>query len=379
MNQSANDERFDYFYNLRAAAVISIIVLHGFMIYSAQSKAGMFTVDFDLNWFFASIASLIEVPVFFVILFVAGYFAFPTILQQSNRGFLLDKLKRKGLPWLVGVLLFTPPAAYFFALSTDTQIPFSLFLENHFWGEYYQQSVYWLLVVLIILSGCVSILYTASESFRSMYIKYREPSWSFIAGFIAVMSFGFFIINLSVPVDDWRHFGYLIMVQPVRIPLYIGYFFLGIYAFKNGWFRRTGYVPELQIWLPLTVISAAAYLAARIALHYEAGLQFAVTGVTAVTFNMFCYATIISSIAVFRKYINKRTLFWSSHAKNAYGMYCLHPLVLYALALYTLQSNIPGTLIIPAIVIASWLLVWMISEVVLTRAPALRDIFLPHQ
>jgi len=379
MNQSGNDERFEFFYNLRAVAVIGIIIMHGLMTYSPQPAVWQYIIEFDVNWMIASVVSLIDVPVYFIILFVAGYFVYPTILQQNNSTFLLNKIKRKGLPWIVGVLLFTPPVAYLLAVSENPQLPYSLFLESHFWAEYYQQSVYWILGVLLLCFGCVSILYSASISFRSLHVTFREPTWGFIAVFITVMSIGFFIINQSIPKDEWVHFGYLVMVQPVRVPLYIGYFFLGLYAFKNGWFRKSGYIPELQLWLPLACISAIAYLTARLAMYYTMGPQFAVAGVTAVTFNMFCYSSVIALIAVFRKYLNKRSLFWDSQAKNAYAMFYLHPLVLYPLALYGMQTNITNYILIPAIIIVSWLVVWILSEAILTRAPALRELFLPHK
>jgi len=254
-------------------------------------------------------------------------------------------------------------------------VPFSLFLEIHFWEQYYQQSVYWLLGIFLFLYGCTYLLFTSSDTFQSLKLRIKEPTWTVIGVFIGVMSILFFVVNQFVPLDQWEHFGFLFVVQPVRIPLYIGYFFLGVYAFTRGWFRESGYRPDIYLWIPLAFISGVAYLTARLAMHYEAGPHLALSGVTAVSFNMFCFASLISLIAVFQTYNNNRSMFWKLHARNAYGMYYLHPLIVFPLALILLDIQISIFIKAPLVIGAGWAVSLMLSEFILTKSPGLSEIF----
>ncbi len=375
MNQSGDEERLVFLDNLRAVVIVFIIVLHGSMTYMTYAPEWWYVVDPETSGFFTILALLIDVPVMFILLFIAGYFVYPSVVKRRGGEFMRNKFKRIGIPWLIGVFFLAPPIAYLIVLSRNLPIPYALFLEEHFWTEYFQQSVYWFLGVLFLLFGTVRLLYSASVSFRSLRLSYIEPTWTKIAIFLGVMSTGFFIINMSVPVDTWRHYGYLIMVQPVRIPLYIGYFYLGVYAFKNGWFRDSGFLPDVKLWFPLTAFSAAAYVTAHFALDYELGPFISISAVIAITFNMFCYSSIMSLVALFRKYMNGHNMFWKSQARNTYGMYYLHPLILFPLALYMVQVEISIFIKAPVIIIVTWFVSWLISTAVLTRSPILRDIF----
>jgi glucan biosynthesis protein C len=47
-----------------------------------------------------------------VLFFIAGYFALPSLEKRGGKRFVIGKLKRLGLPWLVVIVLLLPVLDY---------------------------------------------------------------------------------------------------------------------------------------------------------------------------------------------------------------------------------------------------------------------------
>ncbi len=64
------------------------------------------------------------------------------------------------------------------------------------------------------------------------------------------MALAFFALNLFFYIDNWSHI-YLLVFQPVRVPLYIGYFILGLYAdlVRMGGHALDHACPAPQWWI----------------------------------------------------------------------------------------------------------------------------------
>jgi len=112
MNRHGADDQLNFLYNLRAVVIVLIIVLHGARTYMVYAPEWWYVVDISTSWFFTVLVAILDVPLIFVLLFIAGYFTYPSLVIQRPRGFLIEKLTRKGVPWIIGVLLLTPPVAY---------------------------------------------------------------------------------------------------------------------------------------------------------------------------------------------------------------------------------------------------------------------------
>ena len=68
---------------------------------------------------------------------------------------------------------------------------------------------------------------------------------------------------------------------------------------------------------------------------------------------------------------------WRSLARNSYGIYYLHPLILYPLAYLFVALRWLIYLKAAALIALTLLACWALSELVLTRAPGLRRAFGP--
>ena len=92
-------------------------------------------------------------------------------------------------------------------------------------------------------------------------------------------------------------------------------------------------------------------------------------------FNVFCFSSLLAAIALFRAYLDGSNAFWRSQARNSYGIYYLHPLVLYPLALVFVDVPLPIHLKAVTVIALAYLGSWAFSAAILTRVPGLRRVF----
>jgi len=352
-----------------------VIVLHGSMTYMAYAPPWWYVVDPENNLLFTALVLLIDVPIMFILLFVAGYFALPSLVKSGPKKFLKDKFTRIGLPWIFGVLLLAPPTAYLIYFSRNVPVTFLQFWRNDFWGPMYQQSVYWYLGILFLLFSALSLVYASSSRVRVLKQKATAPSWRLFVTFAGLTTAGFLFVNLFFPLDTWTNVGYILTLQPLRVPLYVGYFLLGMYAYRNAWFTADGYNPSLDHWMPVFIASGLLYVVYRFTIPTAVQTTIILKAGNAILFNAFCLSSLMVGVAYFQQYFNGAGAFWRSQAQNSYGIYYLHPLFLYPLALIFVQVSLPIFLKAAAVIVLAFLLSWGFSALVLRKAPFLRRAF----
>lgn len=367
--------RIHFLDNLRAFIVFLVIVLHGAITYMAFAPSWWYVVDPESSLFFTALVLLIDVPIMPTLFFIAGYFAYPSLTRKGASSFLKDKVVRIALPWIFGVLLLAPPVAYMIYYSRDVPVTYWQFWQSDFWGAVYQQSVYWFLGILFLIFAILSVVYTSSQSLRSLQPQVKRPTWKVFVGFVIITASGFLILNLFFPLDTWTHAGYVFMFQPLRVPLYIGYFVFGMYAYQNRWFLDEGYRPSLSRWVIFFVVSGLLYVGYRFTVPAQVQTTVFLKGGNALLFNTFCLSALMFVIALFEKYGDKTTRFWKSQARNSYGVYYVHPFFLYPLAFIFLSFSISIYIKAIVIILVAALLSWAFSSLILTRLPVLRRVF----
>ncbi len=370
MNTSS---RLYFLDNLRAVVVILVVVLHGSITYMAYAPAWWYVLDPNRSEVFTELVLLIDVPIMPILFFLAGYFAVPSRQKHGAGPFLKDKLIHIGLPWIFGALVLAPLITYLIYFSRGVPMSFLEFWRTDFWGKMYQQSVYWFLGVLLLMFVIFAWVYEMSDRWRGPR-RSTSPGGKVYAVFLAVMTVSFLIISLSFGPDDWWH-NYFLVYQPVRVPLYIGYFALGIYADRHGWFRPDGYKPELGPWGWGCVLSGLAYLAYRWGVANTPDTSLPVKIGTALLYNTFCLAALIAGVALFQQKIDRAGAVWKSLAANSYGIYYVHPLILYPLAYVFVSWPAPLLLKVPTLIVLAVLLSWAVSALLLKRLPVLRAMF----
>ncbi|GAB4429897.1 MAG: acyltransferase family protein [Anaerolineae bacterium] len=366
-------KRLYFLDNLRAFVVFLVIVLHGAITYMAYAPPWWYVLDPNNSLFFTALVILVDVSIMMVMFFVAGYFAYPSLVKRGSGQFIKDKFVRIGLPWIFGALLLAPPTAYMIYFSRGAPVTLAQFWAGDFWGVAYQQSVYWFLGILFLQFALLALAYAASERLRGLNRSAASPSWLFFTGFAALMTLAFLGMNQLYPPDTWTHV-YLFVFQPLRLPLYFGYFILGLMAYQRGWFTEEGYTPGWG-WVALFVVSGVLYLSYRFTIPTIMQTTLPLQAGNAILFNVYCLAGLMAGIAIFRRAVNGNGWFWASQARNSYGIYYVHPLILYPLAYLFVPLQLSVFVKAPLVILLGWLLSWGVSAVILTRLPGLRRIF----
>jgi glucan biosynthesis protein C len=359
--------------NLRVFIIFLVVLLHASLSYMAYAPEWWYVLDPQRSLFFTCVVLLVDVPIMLIMFFLAGYFTYASLARRGPGAFLRDKLVRIGIPWVFGSLVLAPPTAYMIYYSRKAPISLWTFWATDFWGKAFQQSVYWYLGMLLLFFALAALTFKASRTFASWQAGVERPTWRTFALFFLLVTGASFLLNLTHPLDQWSHI-YVLVFQPARVPLYIGYFAMGIFAHQKGWFTEEGYSPSLARWLPLCLTSGLVYLGWRLSLPPT--VQTASSkAITTLLFNLFCCSSLFASIALFRTHVNGETPFWRSQARNSYGVYYLHPLILYPLALVFVPFPISIFVKAAAITLLAYLASWGLSAAVLTRLPGLRRMF----
>ena len=368
--QTARHHALDH---LRVFVIFLVVLLHAALSYMAYAPEWWYVLDPQRSLFFTAVVLLVDVPIMLIMFFLAGYFAFPSLAKREAGAFMQDKLVRIGLPWVFGSLVLAPPTAYMIYFSRKVPMSLGTFWRTDFWGKAYQQSVYWYLGVLLLLFALTALAFRLSPRFAAWRQTVVQPTSNFLALFVLAMSAASFLIVLSHPLDEWTHI-YVLVYQPARTPLYLGYFGLGLLAHQRGWFTPKGYAPSVARWLPLCLVSGLVYLGWRLA-PAATGASIASKGVTVLLFNLFCFASLMASVAVFRAHASQESGFWRNQARNSYGIYYLHPLVLYPLALLCVPLPVSIFVKAPLVTLLAYAASWALSAGILTRLPGLRRMF----
>jgi len=363
--------RLYYLDNLRAVVIVLVIVLHAAITYMADPPTWWYVIDPDRSVAFTWLVLLVDVPIMQVLFFVAGYFAVRSLQRRGPRGFVREKVVRLAIPWALGVVFLAPLATYMTYVSRGVPTGYLQFWTVDFWGPMFQQSVYWFLGVLFVafLVLVYAYLYPARAALRAEAPPVEQPRARLFAWFVVLTAGGSILFSPTLGVDDWRSLSYLFVVQPARIAFYVGYFVLGIYAERHGWFTETGFRPRLATWGAGCVIAASAYLAFRLA---GPSPSLASRAVESGLFSAFCLTALVAGVALFRARIDGAGRAWRTLAANSFGIYYVHPLILYPLAYLLVGLSVPAIAKFSILVVATLVGSLAVSGLVLKQVPGLR-------
>ncbi|WP_320174824.1 acyltransferase family protein [Maridesulfovibrio sp.] len=354
------NQRMFFLDNLRAITIFGVVILHVSLCYMKFAPQWWFVVDPQQSMFFTYAVMLIDVPIMAIMFFLAGYFALPSLQKHGMSGFWAGKFKRIIIPWVLGVLFLAPPAMYMILLSRGKAPSFWEFWAGPFWTTMYSQSVFWFLGLLALFYLILSCCYNYFPSLQNPPRMSRNPSPLLSVFFIAISSGIFLGMNQFFPVDTWITDYYVIVFQPLRLFVYLLYFWLGILAWKRNWFTRQGYTPRLLPWSIVCLVSAVVYLTFKGMMHAR-GTELSIQLGNALSFNIFAYSTLMAGVALFKAFVNSSNDFCKSFSACSYGLYLFHSLAVYYGAYYLLGMDASPFIKAPLLLIGSTVVCWVLT------------------
>ncbi|WP_207857989.1 acyltransferase family protein [Lucifera butyrica] len=338
-NRTGN--RIYFLDNLRAFIVLLVIAFHVSITYMAHAPQWWYVVDTQNSSLFTLFVMATDVYIMPIMFFIAGYFAVPVLQRKGTIVFLKDKFFRIVLPWIGGVLFLAPVITYMIWYSRSSTPPeYFLYVKTMFFTPViFNHAHYWFLGELSYFFLGVAILYTMNPAIFERKAIAQAPSGYFFPLFGFIMAVSFFIPSLFFLPDTWFNKLYIISLQPSRFGAYIGYFVLGIYAWKNLWFTDGGYMPRLGRWFSAAIILLIVFLVYRVTFADTTPLLLKVGN--AALHSYFCLAAVFAFIAFFHRYVDSSAYLWRRLSANSYTMYYIHQLIVISATYMALKIQLP--------------------------------------
>jgi surface polysaccharide O-acyltransferase-like enzyme len=273
---------------------------------------------------------------------ISAYFLPMSLDRKGTRKYVADRLVRLGLPTLFFMLLVFPLFGFF----TDGEgQSFTEFLQNsyfNFTDGLFTFGHTWFLGMLLIFS-CAYAGYRLLKRPAGMERqKLNVPGNAAILGFAVLLTLSLFAIRtVSAP----GNFAVWHLFAPARLPAYVGMFWVGIVAYRNGWLNAIQ-VSTAKVWALITVVTILATPAIMFGLGngedlWAAGFTPASLAISA--WDAFlCVGLCVSLPVLFREKFDFRGKVLKAAADDAFVVYLIHPFVLVPLQGILLDTGVPA-------------------------------------
>lgn len=318
-------KRIEFLDNLRSAIILLVIVFHAAMAYMVYVPEWWYVIDEGRVLSADIFVIWADVFIMPIMIFLSGYFGLKSMSKDGALLFFKKKCWRIGVPWILGAMLVAPWIAYLMIASRNLPLSFNDFYWQYFWGAAYQHAHYWYLGALMALYILMMLACLVKPSCKYKNGYPRNPSLLFFTVFVILGALGYGTVNYYIPDGVWIHPLYLIVLQPTRVPLYLLYFALGAYAWRNNWFSSSGYKVTSPIWLLAFSVCSAGYLAFVLllpAMYTFSPLTSLI--IKSILWSGLCFTALFGLLALFSGMFNQSTAFWRCISPVSYSMYWAH-------------------------------------------------------
>ena len=391
--------RIPFFDNLRNLIIVSVVVIHSGSSYANlvplwpmldESRSQFFDI-FLLIW------DIFGIPVLY---FIAGYFVLPTLHRKKSVGlFLKSKFKHLGIPFVLFLFFVLPVVFYLikyagsekFSISLlDYWIQFVLMAADFKVGYFnpndiFDQGHLWFVSLLIFFFILFALAYQLKTKLIPGRLESNEkpsPSDSKAVIFTLLFvgfatAFGSILVSLFFPDSARVNIGNIIFFQPVKFPVYFGYFLFGVYAYSRNWFVQTELPGRILTWLAVCIVLSLAFLGTLDA-FMKAGPPYnlKMTVIVYILSSFLCLSYLILLVKFSARHWNNASKINQRFARNSFYIYLVHiPFVLILQFLF-LNWDISIFVKFGIVSVVSIALSYAISQYLISPAPKLSIVLL---
>jgi glucans biosynthesis protein C len=393
MTNNTFQNRLVFLDNLRYLIVLLVVVLHVSVGYS-NGVPWWYVVDFEQSWFFDFLNFVLDSFIMPVLFFIAGYFALSSLRQKTMRAFIATKLKRLGIPFILCVFFLVPIMPYFYHYTRattplsfeafwlgfvksigDFQItiaePSNLTNDVNLMNEFGHHHLWFISLLLFFCIG-FALLYQLKAQFSATTPDKQNTSMQSI--WVVLLTVGLFIslsviaVNYFISAFAWANFYHVLVFQPVRLPLYLGLFGLGIYAYSKNWLTQHALPGSLVMWfmacmiLLLILLGVIFKIFDIISDDLTNPIPFWLIATHSVIRTFLVLAWLVFLISLTHRYWNRPSKLDQSLAANSYYIYLIHLPIVVILQFVFLEVDISIFIKFSVIVFLSILLSYGISH-----------------
>jgi glucan biosynthesis protein C len=386
--RSVSSSRLLYLDNLRMAVITVVVLMHMAITYGSEGswyyhEAGeKDTLVYLITMLLGGIGTAFVMGLLFL---VAGYFTPRSYDRKGAGAFLIDRLKRLGLPLLFYDVVILPIIRYLLDLHTGFQGSLGQWLVDYVRGlQSFADGPVWFLSELLIFSIFYALWRWLTEraSPRAKRAQTDRPSETNPPGNRAIAAFALGLGVVTFVVRIWAWVGVYYdpwHLELARAPQYIALFVVGLVAYRRNWLAR---FPEAQVkpwrWIALVfillmpaLVVVAGALTGKLDERGAGGLNW-LSLTYSVWEGFMCVSMVIVVLAWFRKRFEHQGRLAKVMSDNCFAVYILHPLIIVplALALSGLQINLglKFILVAPVALALCYLVAYSIRKVPCVRS-----------
>ena len=371
---------------IRATIILLVLLLHTIVGYVPWASFNPLDyihstapiVDANTSMVFNFLPLLINSFFMALLFFVSGLFVWKSIANKGSIRFLLDRLVRLGIPFLVMVGIIMPLAYYPSFLQTGAEESFISYWSGWSW----RSGPAWYLSLLFVFDLLAAICFQfAAHLNRSVPMFFiRQPS-SFFLVLVFLSCVSFLPMFAMYGPYQWLEWPPFTIGQACRIGLYLVYFFEGVYlgafGLESTFLRHPGPLSSRWwMWLLASLIAAVALVITTFAVKIDpAGPWSRPNGWFLFGFCFVMYSAILSlaALALFLRFVEFRVSWADSLCKNSYAIYIVHyPFVVwtqYVLLGWSMAAEIKAVFVFTISLAVSWA-----TSVMLRQIPGIKAV-----
>jgi len=383
--RSAGKARLLYIDNVRTALITLVVLGHVAITYVAEGDWYYYEAGETSTAAFIIIMPLMAIGAAFLLglfLMIAGYFTPRAYDRKGFGAFLVDRLKRLGIPLLFYEVILLPPIYYALDVHDGTQGSLWKWLAGYFPSrESFAEGPVWFLGTLLIFSIIYALWRLATQAVPSRAQRDTPdngavPGNGAIALFALVVGLVTFAVRIWAPVNEY--------LEPwhqefAHYPQYTAMFAVGIVAYRRNWL--VGFSDaQAKTWrwialtfvllLPVLVVAAGALTGE---LDERGGGGFNGLSLAYSMWEGFmCVAMVITVLAWFRKRFNHQGRLARAMSETCFAVYVLHPIIIVPLALalsgIRLDLSLKFILVAPVAVTLCYLVGYYVRKLPLLRS-----------
>jgi glucans biosynthesis protein C len=366
-------------HNLRAVVILVVLAFHAVLAYvqfiPAERAAAFdqppylwraFPIADPRHWFgFDLFCAWQDVYLMAMMFLLSGLFVWPSLQRKRSLGFIRDRLRRLGIPYVFGLLVLNPIAFYPPYLNSGGEPGVANYLRTYTSLPFVPNAQLWflwqLLALNIILVGVNFVAPGAIPALGRWCAKAGRRPATFFAVLVAVSVVAYVPLAVAFTPWGWSNSG-ILSVQWCRPLLYGVYFFVGVGIGTAG--LDVGLVDvegalgrRWKMWLGIALATLFVWMAVT-SLTMDGTASVIIQILAAVCFVLACAGGCFFVLASSLRFGLRRSAPLDSLSVNAYNLYLVHyvPTVWlqYALVDAPLFALFKGIIVFCGTVIASW-------------------------
>lgn len=392
-----------YLDNLRVAMVLLVVIHHAAQAYG-PADWWYFTGDQHAPVLvtLSAVGGAFRMSLLF---FVAAFLVPRAADRRGSWGFVRGRLKRLGIPFLVGSATIIPVLMYVYYREYRSYPPisFSRYYLDVFLGFGAQPADWtgpiwpdlqfghlWFIQQLLAFSALYVLFHwlggllrrvrpTTTLARPAMMLARRATMPARLTGnrslviVTLILAAVVFLVRIWYPLDQWVPLFGFVQAEPARLAQYTAFFTAGVIAYRRDWLARlprsTGYT-----WLTISAaLTAVLFWTGSDTRFFAPGGASWASACWALTETFLCVGLSLGLLALFRDAFAGHNRLTRAMAASSYPIYIIHLPIVVALQFAFARAGLP-TLATFVAVATLGMAISVVAAVAIRRLPGLRTI-----